>query len=112
LTLVHSIYGMHLTARSALLYASISSLSFVDAVTLFCKNGTTGDAAYEAFRNPSALGVAGALVEALPFARAFSATPSASIGGAKAAFTVPTKALDIFPEGPLLSIKKCKKSMF
>jgi hypothetical protein len=89
---------------NAKLHASISALSALDAVTLFGKNGTTGGAAYDAFQNRSALGGLGVAIEAVPLLRSVASAQSIGGMGAKAAFSVPTKALDIIPEGPLAKL--------
>jgi hypothetical protein len=89
---------------NAKLHASISALSTLDAITLFGKNGTVGGAAYDAFQNRSALGGLGVAIEVVPLLRAVPSAQSLGGMGAKAAFSVPARALDIIPEGPLLSI--------
>ncbi|MFY8041300.1 MAG: hypothetical protein ACOVOD_00055, partial [Rhodoferax sp.] len=79
--------------------------STLDGVEAFGKNGTVGGSLFENFRNPSALGFAGAALEVVPLLRV---VPSQTVSRivAKGEFSVPAKALDIIPEGPLLSITK------
>ncbi|MCA3078640.1 MAG: LysM peptidoglycan-binding domain-containing protein [Rhodocyclaceae bacterium] len=82
-----------------------SYTSTLDGVEVFGKNGTVGGALFENFRDPSALGFAGAALEVVPLLRV---VPSQTVSRivAKGDFSVPAKALDIVPEGPLLSIAK------
>jgi hypothetical protein len=80
--------------------------STLDGVEAFGKNGTVGGALFENFRNPSALGFAGAALEVVPLLRMVPSAQTISRMGANAEFSVPAKALEISPEGPLLSIAK------